>query len=283
LEEAESFYTEAIAIDPRNKETNASLLADRAEVYFRMKRISECVKDSEASLALDQKCLAAMLPRAKCHMENKEWEQAVRIFERMNGRDRHNQQSKKTAGDAALKANNHDEAYRLFTEAMDVDKHNTKYRHLLREAKKQHLLATRVDYYEVLAIEKTVGDSEIRKAYFKKSKEYHPDRHANAGEEDKEEFSKKFKLAKEAYEVLSDIEKRKVYDIGGPTRVQQPTRGGTVRGAQRGRDTPAQARGVGRGVPRPPVKIKPVGPNEKVTRSRKKVVIDLQEDENSDE
>merc|ERR1719186_859727 len=254
LEEAESFYTEAIAIDPRNKETNASLLADRAEVYFRMKRIPECVKDCEASLALDQKCLVAMLQRAKCHMENKEWEQAVRIFERMNGRDRHNQQSKKTAGDAALKANNHDEAYRLFTEALDV----AKYRHLLRDAKRQHLLATRVDYYEVLAIEKTVGDSEIRKAYFKKSKEYHPDRHANAGEEDKEEFSKKFKLAKEAYEVLSDIEKRKVYDIGG---VKPPPGGwyrdmdkkilqnvnprGGVRGGMRGGRGVARGRGRG--------------------------------------
>ena len=128
-----------------------------------MKRIPECVKDCEASLELDQGCLAAMLQRAKCHMENKEWEQAVRIFERMNNRDRHNQQSKKKAGETALKANNHDEAYRfeliflkhvlnnfnfcfvrLFTEAMDVDKHNGKYRHLLREAKQQHLLATRV-------------------------------------------------------------------------------------------------------------------------------------------
>merc|ERR1719427_1884177 len=198
LEDAENIYTEAIAIDPRNKGTNANLLADRAEVYFRMKRIPDCVQDCEASLELDQGCLAAMLQRAKCHMESLEWEQAVRIFERMNNRDRHNQQSKKKAGEAALKANNHDEAYRLFTEAMDVDKHNQKYRHLLRESKQQHLLATRVDYYAVLAIEKTAGESEIRKAYFKKSKEYHPDRHANEG-----------------YEVLSDMEKRKAYDIGG--------------------------------------------------------------------
>jgi hypothetical protein len=42
----------------------------------------------------------------------KEWEAAVRIFERMNNKDRHNQQSKKKAGEAALKAGNHDEAQR---------------------------------------------------------------------------------------------------------------------------------------------------------------------------
>ena len=40
-----------------------------------MKRLEDCVKDCEASLELDQGCLAAMLQRAKCHMENKEWEQ----------------------------------------------------------------------------------------------------------------------------------------------------------------------------------------------------------------
>ena len=76
------------------------------------------------------------------------------------------------------------------------------------------MLLTRVEYYAVLAIDKTVGESEIKKAYFKMSKEYHPDRHANAEDEMKEEFSTKFKLAKEAYEVLSDMEKRKIYDIG---------------------------------------------------------------------
>ena len=55
---------------------------------------------------------------------------------------------------------------------MDIDKHNQKYRHLLREAKQSLLLETRVDYYAVLGLEKSAVDAEIRKAYFKKSKEY---------------------------------------------------------------------------------------------------------------
>ena len=105
---------------------------------------------------------------------------------------------------------------------MDVDKHNQKYKHLLKEAKQSLLLQTRVDYYAVLDLEKTVGDSEIRKAYFKKSKEYHPDRHANESDDIKEEFSRKFKLAKEAYELLSDHDKRKMYDSG---RVKPPPGG----------------------------------------------------------
>ena len=49
-------------------------------------------------------------------------------------------------------------------------------RHLLREAKQEHLRATRIDFYALLDLEKTAGESEIKKAYFKKSKEFHPDR-----------------------------------------------------------------------------------------------------------
>ena len=228
--------------------TNANLLAERAELYITQKRFDLSVTDCEASLKLDQHCMAAMLGRAKCHIEAGEWEAAVRTMERMNTRDRHNQQGKLKAGEAAQKAGNQPEAVRLFSEAVDVDKHNQKYRHLLREAKQKLLLETRVDYYGVLGIEKTVGDSEIRKAYFKKSKEYHPDRHANDSEEVKEEFSKKFKFAKEAYEILSDNDKRKMYDSG---RVKAPP-GGWYQDVDKKIYETVQARGGlrGRGVMR---------------------------------
>jgi len=62
------------------------------------------------------------------------------IMERMNSRDRHNQQGKVKAGEAAQQAGNMSEALRLFSEAIDVDKHNQKYRHILRDAKQQQLL-----------------------------------------------------------------------------------------------------------------------------------------------
>merc|ERR1719445_2219237 len=140
----------------------------------------------------------------------------------MNSRDRHNQQAKVKAGQAAQTSGNMMEAHRLFSEAMDIDKHNQKYRHLLREAKQSLLMETRVDYYAVLDLEKSAADAEIRKAYFRKSKEYHPDKHANESEDLKEEFSRKFKLAKEAYELLSDHDKRKMYDSG---RVKPPPGG----------------------------------------------------------
>jgi len=225
LEDAEKFLSDAILIDPRNKEVTAEFLAERAEVYHRMKKVTECVRDCDAAIVLHPSCSAAQLLRAKCHMESKEWGEAVKIYERMNNEDRLDQQNKKKAGDEALKSNKHDEAFQFYSEAQEVDRRNGRYRHFLREAKQQFMLITRVDYYAVLGIEKTAGDSDLKKAYFKKSKEYHPDRHANAEDAKKEEFSNKFKLAKEAYEVLSDMEKRKIYDIG----IVKPPPGGWYR------------------------------------------------------
>jgi len=66
------------------------------------------------------------------------------------------------------------------------------------------------DYYEVLGISKNATKEEIKKAYRKKALEYHPDK--NPGEKKAEE---KFKEAAEAYEVLSNDEKRSMYDRFG--------------------------------------------------------------------
>lgn len=71
-------------------------------------------------------------------------------------------------------------------------------------------MPTTRDYYEVLGLEKSASDEDIKRAYRRLAMKYHPDR--NPGDAEAEV---KFKEAAEAYQVLSDPQKRKVYDQYG--------------------------------------------------------------------
>jgi len=80
---------------------------------------------------------------------------------------------------------------------------------------------TKRDYYEILGVSKGASVEEIKKAYRKVAMQYHPDR--NPGDKTAEE---KFKEAAEAYEVLSDQDKRAQYDRYGHAGVSGNGRGG---------------------------------------------------------
>jgi len=74
-------------------------------------------------------------------------------------------------------------------------------------------MSTKRDYYEILGVSKTATQEEVKKAYRKVAIQFHPDK--NPGNKEAEE---KFKEAAEAYEILSDSEKRAHYDRYGHAR-----------------------------------------------------------------
>jgi len=72
-------------------------------------------------------------------------------------------------------------------------------------------MAAKSDYYDILGVSKNASAEEIKKAYRKQALEWHPDRH----KDDKEAAEKRFKEVNEAYQILSDTQKRSAYDQFG--------------------------------------------------------------------
>ena len=83
------------------------------------------------------------------------------------------------------------------------------------------MATTKRDYYDVLGLNRDASDEDIKKAYRKLAMKYHPDRNP-----DSKEAEEKFKEGKEAYEILSDADKRRAYDAYGHAGVNPQMGGG---------------------------------------------------------
>mgnify|MGYP004457886149 FL=1 len=90
-------------------------------------------------------------------------------------------------------------------------------------------MAEKRDYYEVLGVSKTASEDEIKKAYRKLARQYHPDLHP-----DDKDCAEKFKEVNEAYEVLSDSSKKARYDQFGHAGVDPNYQGGGYGGGYAG-------------------------------------------------
>ena len=78
-----------------------------------------------------------------------------------------------------------------------------------------------IDYYKILGVDKTIAQKDVKKAYLKRAKQFHPDLHP-----DDPKAKAKFQALNEAYDVIGDPEKRKKYDQYGEQWKQADQMGG---------------------------------------------------------
>lgn len=158
-------WTEAVQVDPKNKDQNAKILQNRAQAYINLKEYDNAVNDCTEALKLDPSYLKAQKIRAKAHGGAGNWEEAVRD-------------------------------YKAVAETNPMEKG---IQEEIRRAEFELKKAQRKDYYKILGVSKDASEQEIKKAYRKMAIQYHPDKNRDdpTGEE-------KFKEIGEAYETLID-------------------------------------------------------------------------------
>lgn len=177
--EAQTIYTDALEIDPMNKDMNSKLYYNRALVNSKIGNLRDAIADCTKVLEINSLYLKALLLRARCNNDMEKYEECVADYEA----------------------------------AFQIQK-TTEIKNLLRDAKFALKKSKRKDYYKILGVNKNSSEDEIKKAYRKKALVHHPDRHANSTPEQRKVEELKFKEIGEAYAILSDPRKKMRYDSG---------------------------------------------------------------------
>mmetsp|Transcript_4267 Transcript_4267/g.12039 ORF Transcript_4267/g.12039 Transcript_4267/m.12039 type:complete len:480 (-) Transcript_4267:132-1571(-) len=114
---------------------------------------------------------------------------------------------------ALLKLERYEEAAALARGLMQSNRGNGQVHQILQEAERLLKMSKRKDYYKILQVDRRADEPTIKRQYRKLAKLYHPDK-AQGTDEEKAEAEKKFRDVAEAYEVLTDPEKRSRFDRG---------------------------------------------------------------------
>jgi DnaJ family protein C protein 7 len=168
-------YTEALEIDPNNKGTNSKLLQNRALCSIKLKDYAGAIADCERAVQLEPSYTKARKTKATALGASGDWEAAVKELKALAELDPNDQGIAKEVRKAELE---------------------------LKKSKRK-------DYYKILGIDKDADETAIKKAYRKLAIVHHPDKNP-----DDPDAAERFKDIGEAYENLSDPQKRARYDSG---------------------------------------------------------------------
>lgn len=178
--EAVGDWEAAIEVDPMHGELNKELFYQLCVSQLHLKQYAKAQASCAHAISIDDGRAAAHAKMSEALLGLEKYEEAVR---------------------EAKRAHELDESSREFQEAV----------HRAEAALKQ---SKNKNYYKILGVARDASSKEIKKAYRKQALEWHPDKHADKDEAEREEVHKKFHDIAEAYEILSDDDVRAKYDRG---------------------------------------------------------------------
>jgi DnaJ family protein C protein 7 len=187
FEQAVAHWSACIALDPTTAAVAAKVLFNRGTAFSKLRQYEEAVKDFSAALELEPAYTKALIKRADCNHTlgtPESIERALGDYEKA---------SQLVSDDEAL--------------AKEL-------KQKLAQAKVSLKRSKRKDLYAILGVPRDAADDEVKRAYKKAALRFHPDKQAGKSEEEQAAATASFKGVSEAYEVLSDADKRRLYDDG---------------------------------------------------------------------
>ena len=154
----------------------------------------------------------AHFEKSKAYQQMKKWSEAKDALMHAIQRDESNFEFHRAMGHLRIEMEEYEDAVRDFKKAKELNEGDRSLDEDIRKAEAALKQSKQKDYYKILGVSRKASGKEIKKAYREQALVWHPDKHS--GEEEKEKAEVKFQLVAEAYEILSDDEKRAAYDRG---------------------------------------------------------------------
>ncbi|KAK8049859.1 hypothetical protein PG994_011589 [Apiospora phragmitis] len=188
-------------LDRMKEEGNSDYKAGRWQAAF--DKYSSALEVDPANRGTNAKLLQN---RALCRLKLKQYNEAVADCDRAVSLDPH---ARKTKANALGQADRWEDAVREWKSIQEMDPEDRTIPKEIRKAELELKKSQRKDYYKILNVDKNADDVQIKKAYRKLAIVHHPDK--NPGDD---AAAERFKDIGEAYETLSDPQKRARYDSG---------------------------------------------------------------------
>ena len=228
LDAAQNHFRQGLKYDPEHKGCK--------DVYNIVKKILTCISKAEKAVEkADWEVAAknylgiieaapyndALVPKyemelAKAYKSMNKFKEATELVNKIIDRDNNNVDAHQILGQIHLAEDEFEKAIFEFKKCQEIynerGQQSQSVEEDLRKAEVALKQSKQKDYYKILEVSRNSKTKEIKKKYRELALKWHPDKHSGEGEKEKAE--KKFQEVAEAYEVLSDDEKRQKYDRG---------------------------------------------------------------------